>query len=372
MNRRRFSRHHNLAVINIGLAAAMAFSVISCAGDSNQSTAEYVEIRGETMGTTYLVRHEKVYSVDYSDSIASVLDEINSALSTYLPESSISVFNREGVVTFPTDRDGTETDPAGQHFMANLYESQRVWQLTEGAFDPTVSALVNAWGFGWEGKRPVAPDSFMIDSLLQVVGMQRIEVDRVDQIREIRSLTGTTRLDFSAIAKGYAVDIVADFLESNGLYNYFVEIGGEVRVRGLSHRGDPWIVGINTPSPGAAISDIYTRVSPGTGAMATSGNYRNFYNIGGRRVWHTINPQTGYPQENNLLSASIVHARCMRADALATACMVEGYPGCLDMIEELEDTEGFFIYIDENGSVASARTTGFSKLIHDDATETEQ
>lgn len=345
--------------------------LVSCGPDRDAETIEYVEIRGETMGTTYLVKHQKVTAVDYRDSIADLLEEVNMALSTYIPESVISTFNRNGVVRFETDRDGIEEDELATHFMRNLYQSMDVWEKSKGAFDPTVSPLVNAWGFGWEGKPPVAPDSSEIDSLLGVVGMEKVEVDRIDQTREVKATEPGVQLDFSALAKGYGVDVIGDYLEARGLYDYFIEIGGEVRIRGLSPRGDHWLIGINTPDQSAAISDIVTRVSIPNGSMATSGNYRNFYEINGRRVWHTIDPETGYPKENNLLSASIVTSRCMYADALATAAMVMGYPGCQEFIDGLEDTEGYFIYRESGGETKTSYTAGFIQYLVDNATESQ-
>ena len=323
------------------------------------------------MGTTYVVKHQRVHAVDYTDSIDALLVEVNMALSTYIPESSISEFNKTGVVTFETDRDGVETTRAGKHFMTNYRRSFSIWNESEKAFDPTVGPLVNAWGFGWEGKKPVAPDSSVIDSLLLLVGMDKVSAERIDKVREIRAAVPGVKLDFSAIAKGYGVDVVADYLESVGLHDYFVEIGGEIRVKGLSPRGDKWVVGINTPDQEASVTDIFERLAIGNGAMATSGNYRNYYEIDGRKVWHTINPSTGYPEENNLLSASIVGPRCTTADALATACMVKGFPACKDFIGGIEGFGGYFIYMDDKGARQVSFTPEFNKYFVENGTESK-
>ena len=361
---------------NITLLTLICNAVLisSCGeGPEQQSGAQFSEIRGKTMGTTYLVKYEDPMKIpEFDQTIDALLKEINQAVSTYIPNSLISTFNKTGELIIPLDENGVEEGALNQHFAVNLHDSKVLSELTQGAFDPTVSPLVNAWGFGWDGKQPEAPGSSTIDSMLQLVGMDLVEVTKTDSALLVRAARPGVMLDFSAIAKGYAVDRIADVLEREEYFNYFVEVGGEVRVKGSGTRGSGWIVGVNTPDPSAGLTELYARVRLTEGGMATSGNYRNFYSVDGRTVWHTINPATGYPEENNLLSATIVSPSCATSDALATACMVAGYPDCLDLISVANGASGFFIYASEQGSLESASSSDFKKYLIGDAAGTDQ
>jgi thiamine biosynthesis lipoprotein len=177
-------------------------------------------------------------------------------------------------------------------------------------------------------------------------------------------------LDLNALAQGYAVDRVFEFIQSQGAEDIFVEITGEVRTTGKSPRGDDWIVGINKPQEGAAPDDIAARLYLIESAMATSGNYRNYYEVQGRKVWHTINPKTGYPEENTLLSATIIHHRCITADALATACMAVGVDDAIALIQRVPRAEAYLIYKDSRDSIATFVTDNFAKVVLNDETET--
>ncbi|MDX1407324.1 MAG: FAD:protein FMN transferase [Saprospiraceae bacterium] len=345
------------------LVVSSALCLISCqsAGEAGRS---YTEVRGMTMGTTYTIRY---YSYDpkvrIKDSVNAILADVNDALSTYIPTSHISRFNEAGNLRFPVDRDGRTVRRKDGYFMSNVYESFRVHRVTNGAFDPTVQPLVQVWGFGSDGRQDTAPDSSAIDALLQQIGMQYVEVDRIGDTLEVRRMRDGIQLDFSAIAKGFGVDMLCFLLEQNSIFDYYVEIGGELRVAGDSPRGGPWILGINTPRSDASATEIYTRVRLQSAGMATSGNYRNFYMIDGQRVWHSINPLTGYPEANHLLSATVVHAQCMTADALATGCMILGVERALAMIEAFEGAETYLIYENSDGTMTPAMSSGFGTYL---------
>ncbi len=324
---------------------------VSCGGGVIQKQTEsFTRLQGKTMGTTYSIIHEPS-KFDVQKGVDSLLVDVNMAVSTYIPESVISRFNQTGQIL--------TSDP---HFIVNTILSAEVFETTEGAFDPTVGPLVNAWGFGWEGRKPEPPERGEIDSLLTLVGFDKLTISGTDSIAV--SAPPGMKLDYSAVAKGYGVDAIALYLESMGIRQYFVEIGGEARVRGNSERGEPWKVGINTPVEGASVNELYARIALSDMSMATSGNYRNYYTVDGLKVWHTINPATGEPEANPVLSATVLHPDCAMADALATACMVKGVES-INMIERVGDAELYLITIDEKGELSAQYTPGFKKYLLD-------
>jgi FAD:protein FMN transferase len=329
-------------------------------------TADYIQLRGRTMGTTYSIRYAS-HGIDFQTAIDSLLKEVNMAVSTYIPESTISKFNRTGVVRLVNESQvkDTERHPLLIHFTENLRVAAIINAKSDGSFDPTVGPLVNLWGFGSEGRAPSRPDSIQIDSMLTLVGMHHIYPVSEGNERFVKKDIPGVQLDFSALAKGYGVDVVSEFLVSHGVSDFFVEIGGEVRTGGVSSRGDKWRVGINQPEPEADVSELYTRVFISNRSMATSGNYRNYYVVDGLRVWHTINPKTGYPEINPVLSATIVHGRCIIADALATACMVMGPEDGLKLVAEFAGAEAFILYSDPEGQIAELMTPGFKEFLID-------
>jgi thiamine biosynthesis lipoprotein len=318
---------------------------------------------GETMGTTYHVQYRS--TKNRQKDIDRLLDEINRAVSTYIPTSTISVFNNTGVLAIPLAENGEPQSRLHGHFFANLEVAYDVFKLSGGYFDPTVGPLVEAWGFGSDGREVPALDSASVSELIDRVGMQYLNLRAVTDTIEIRALKPGMHLDFSALAKGYAVDLLYNLLTKTDP-DVFVEIGGEVRVGGQSPRGDDWVVGVSNPEEGAAPADFSARLHLRDAAMATSGNYRNFYIRDGRKVWHTINPKTGFPEENTLLSASIIHPRCIMADALATACMAMGTDDAIGMIWKVPGSKGFFIYRDPKGDIATFVTDNLKQdLLHE-------
>lgn len=298
-----------------------------------QNQPKPVALTGTTMGTiTYSVKYQDKDQRSFKKEIDSLLRDFNQSLSTYIPNSEISTFNQEGSVQFEYP-----------YFFEVLETSQTVYQKTDGAFDPTVGPLVDAWGFG-DGQM-IGPDTLQVDSLLQYIGLKKVEYDQAGARSKVKGL----KLNFSAIAKGQAIDVVAEYLEAQGKVNYMVEIGGEVRAKGENAEGEIWTIGIETPDENR-IGGLYDALYLKDQAMATSGNYRNFRVLDdGRKVAHTIDPTTGFPKMQTLLSATILAPNCMLADAYATACMVLGKDKSIELIENEPDLECYLIFVGEDG-----------------------
>ena len=308
-----------------------------------------VTLQGTTMGPIpYSVKYLHPDAKSYQAEVDSVLILFNNVLSTYIEESQISRFNNENEVEFDNEL-----------FYEVLLKSDEVYTLTDGAFDPTVGPLVNAWGFG-PGSEENILDSAFVDSLLLLVGFDRI---RFDQQRASKP-QDEMYLDFSAIAKGYGVDVVADFLESKGIKNYMVEIGGEVRCKGESSKQKPWLIGIDDPTVDQTSRRLKATVYLENRALATSGNYRNFYIKDGRKISHTISPFTGYPVEHSLLSASVFAPDCMTADALATGFMVLGFEKARAIAMDMPEIDAFLIYADEQGQIQTFATEGIKNFMN--------
>lgn len=306
------------------------------------------------MGTYYRVSYWGQPVARLKGQLDSLLVALNEEVSTYIPTSLISRFNSGSLPKIEA-----ETLQGATHFLKNWQRSQHIAETTRGYFNPTVMPLVNYWGFGYTPKKPVtAVDSTVIDSLIQFVGMDKLSYSAEDL--QLAKQDPRTQLDFSAIAKGYGVDLLAQFLETQGINNYLVDIGGESTAKG--DKGDverPWTIGISVPLEDAALNEYLAAVPLRDQAIATSGNYRNFYESNGQKFSHTINPFTGYPERSRLLSASILAADCTTADAFATACMVAGLEAAYMMIDTLPDLEGYFIYSGDGGELLERRTSGF-------------
>lgn len=338
-----------------GLCIGIFCLAIACQPQEPQ----WYTIEGPTMGSTYHVQYHG--QSNYQGEVDKLLLEIDEALSTYNLTSVISQFNQTGELDIPLDKKGEPTNPLHGHFFANLEAVYDIFKLSNGYFDPTVGPIVEVWGFGKSGQQAEIPDSTTIDSLRALVGLQYISVNAKRDTIYVRSTVTGLRLDFNALAAGYAADKMVELLSAKGVVDCFVEVTGEVRATGKSPRGDEWVVGINIPEEGAGVRDIAAKIRIKDTAMATSGNYRNFYILDGKKVWHTINPKTGYPEENTLLSATIVHPRCMIADALATACMAVGVDQAIGLIRQVPGTEGYFIYRDVSGNITTFVSDNLSK-----------
>ncbi|WP_209331073.1 FAD:protein FMN transferase [Lunatimonas salinarum] len=301
---------------------------------------------GTTMGTSYRIVYLDEQRRDLQDGIDSLLTVFNQSLSTYIPDSEISRFNASDTLVFELP-----------YFYPVLSVSKEVFEATGGAFDPTVGPLVNAWGFGPEGAE--RKDSLGIQQLLQRVGFDKVQFDQ----RAVIKLRPDLYLDFSAIAKGYGVDVVADYLAAQGIANYLVEIGGELAAKGTNDAGEIWKVGITQPDEEGQANELYSIVALDNKGMATSGNYRNFYEQDGQKLSHTISPFTGYPVVHGLLSATVLANDCMTADAYATAMMVLGTEASISLQQQVPGLEIFLIYNDEQGNLRSFASEGLKPFL---------
>src|SRR5690554_3628361 len=311
-----------------------------------------ITVNGKTMGTTYRLVYLDMEGRDFKDEVDSLLVEFNQSLSTYLPDSELSRFNQQDSILLERP-----------FFLPVLKKSKEVHHATGGAFDPTVGPLVNAWGFGPDGIQP--KDSVDIKSLLSLVDFDAISFDDA----MIKKSRPGVYLDFSAIAKGYAVDVVSEYLLQNGITNMLVEIGGELRARGHNDRGELWKVGVNRPDDKEFSNDIISIVALNNKGMATSGNYRNFYVQDSVKYAHTIDPLTGYAVQHGLLSATVVADDCMTADAYATAMMVMGVEKSIALLDKMENLEAYLIYNDESGEVKTFVSEGLKPYVSDFANE---
>ena len=303
-----------------------------------------VYLEGMTMGTIqYHIRYLDANERNLKEGVDSILADFNQALSTYIPDSEISSFNKNSEVHF-----------SSPYFYEVMQASLEVYRKTEGAFDPTVGPLIDAWGFG-AASLATAPDSTQVDSLLQLVGFDKIRFDETGASKNVNGI----QLNFGAIAKGQAVDVVGEYLASRGIENYMVEIGGEVRCQGKNVEGNDWLISIEIPEEnifGEAFDAVYLRNQ----GMATSGNYRNFRMVNDHKVAHTIHPKTGFPQMQTLRSATILAPDCMYADAYATACMVLGLEKSKELILNDPDLEGYLIYADDSGKLQAYVSPGLA------------
>jgi FAD:protein FMN transferase len=337
----------------------------ACVSSPTAEEQDYLTLQGETMGTYYQVTYLDSLDRNFQREVDSLLAAINMEVSTYIDTSTISFFNRaEEKFDLGFGQSAENAAATGKrHFWVNLLAAREVFEKSGGAFDPTVMPLVNYWGFGYSEKKQVTSvDSAAIDSLMQFVGFNKVKMDESGQAILVKEKPGV-QLDFSGCAKGYGVDAVGRWLEQKGIGNYLVDIGGEARAKGLSPRGDAWNIGINVPREDAGFAEIQTAMPLRDQSVATSGNYRNFYEVNGVKYSHTINPWTGYPERNKLLSASVLAKDCMIADAYATAFMVLGPEKALELASRLPGIEAYFIFSKEDGAMEISYTDGLKGVI---------
>lgn len=326
----------------VPLLAALAL----LAGGCGRGRAETLE--GRTMGTTYHVTVLARGPVSgLQAKIDQRLDEVNASLSTYIEDSEINRFGRL--------RRGGEEFPASRDFLRVMTTAQRVFRLSGGAWDGTVRPLVDLWGFGPSRSVGQPPDPAKIEALLGEVGFDQIEIRPGALVKRRASVT----LDLSSIAKGYGVDQVAAVLRGEGFSDFLVEIGGEVVGAGRREDGRPWRVGINRPRPDAPPGEVYRVVEPGDRALATSGDYRIFFESGGVRYSHVLDPRTGRPVANGVVSVSVLAPDCTLADGLATAVMVMGKDAGLALLERLPGVEGLVVVGTAHGLLEDHATNGF-------------
>ena len=322
------------------LIIAAAIALASCSNRSEYRRAE---------GSVWTTEFHIVYRADrpLDDSIQAVLTRVEQSLSPFAEGSLISRINRG------------ETRRADSLILRVLTRSQQICRLSGGAFDPTVSPLVNLWGFGFKnlGREPLPAE---IDSARSLVGIGRVAVRGDELTIPIKGM----EFNFSAITKGYAVDLIGEMLRRNGSEDYMVEIGGEVACRGKNPRGDSWQIQIDSPQPSsAAAHDRMAVVALTDCAIATSGNYRRFrQSADGSRAWHTIDPTTGRPALSNTLSATVIAPDCMTADALATAAMVLTADSALRMIDRVPGASALLVTAGPDSTLQTLTSPGFPPL----------
>ena len=300
----------------------------------HQHNMPYQHDRGPVFGTFYSITYQ--CDNDLQKEIEAELKKVDQALSMFNQESIISKVNRNEKVEL------------NEMFLQVITLAQKVSQDTDGAFDITVAPLVNAWGFGF--KAGDKPSGTSIDSLMSTVGYKKISLKGRQLFKENKN----TMLDCSAIAKGYGSDVVAAFLRKRGIDNFMVEIGGEVVTQGISEKRVPWRIGVTKPTDDSLSVDneLQTVLNVTNKAMATSGNYRNFYYKDGKKYAHTIDPKTGYPVQHSLLSATVLADNCATADAYATSFMVMGIEKAKGVLERHPELMAYFIYTDVRGNLA--------------------
>lgn len=319
----------------------------------SETETRFSTFAGFTQGTTYSIivgEKGKINPDTLKRNIENILSGFDMSLSLYQDSSIVSRINRNEEV-IPDD-----------YFVEVFLKSKEIYTLTEGAFDVTVGPLVNAWGFGPDARKNFTEQKR--DSLIRLVGMDKVELREGRLVKSNPEIT----LDFNAIAQGYAVDVIFNFLESIGIKDFLVEIGGEVRVRG-DKNGAGWRIGIDRPEdfnmmPGQNIQAVITIKDR---SLATSGNYRKFFIEDGIKYSHTIDPVTGYPVKNRLLSATILATDCITADAIATACMVMGLDKAIEFVGRDISLDAYLIYSDESGNFRTWFTENLRQQISEAA-----
>jgi thiamine biosynthesis lipoprotein len=299
-----------------------------------QQSTPYQKNAGLIFGTTYSVTYQ--CGEDLQEEIEAELKKV---------DDEFSMFNSQSIVARLNNGEQPELS---NDFIDVFKLARQVSEDTNGAFDITVAPLVNAWGFGF--KHEQMPSKEQVDSLRELIGYRYVTL----KDKTITMQKPGMMLDFSAIAKGYGVDVVARLLERHDIKNYMVEIGGEITTRGINPERVPWRIGVNKPSEDALNEnhELQTILNVTDKSMATSGNYRNFYVKGGKKYAHTIDPKTGYPVQHSLLSATVLTDRCAKADAYATSFMVLGMDGAKKILERHKELMAYLIYTDNKGNLS--------------------
>ncbi len=340
LSRRDFIRHANGVAI-----ATPLLSLVGC-GDADEK--ELLSFNGQTMGTTYNVKVAKApESLDakaLGAGIDAILQSVDSKMSTYRADSELSRIN---------SADAGAWTSVSQETALVVDSALKAADLTGGAFDPTIGPLVDLWGFGPKGTRQSAPSASMIETARASVDHGKVTLND----GAISKSDANLRLDLSGVAKGFAVDQIAGLLETKGLNNYLVEVGGELRAKGRAEEDRAWRVGIEKPT---LAGGQFQRILELDGdALATSGNYRIFFEADGKRYAHIIDPRTGRPLDHNLASATVVATSTMEADALSTSMLALGPDAAMALATE-HDIAAFFI-VGENGAFSEVASPAFTR-----------
>ena len=301
--------------------------LVSCSIDESSKKSVLVTNKGNTQGTYYYIKYLSINGQSFQNDIDSILNEI---------DLSLSIYNNNSLISNINSGDSVNTD-----FLFNTVfdVSKEINEKTNGAFDPSISPLVNYWGFyNYTGVKEILVDSTEINNILKNIGFGKIKIKN-----NLVQLPTNMSLDFNSIAQGYTVDLIGSYLRKVGVNDFLINVGGENLASGKNQEGDIWKIGIEKPTN--KINDDYKLIlSLNNKAIATSGNYRKFHKINGKKYSHVIDPSTGYPAYNRLLSVSVIHDDCMIADAYATAFMVMGVKKTKDFIKKNKELQVFLIY----------------------------
>jgi len=322
----------------IKLIAAFALSMlVSCGAKPRE-----VVLDGEAQGSFYRIVYYDAAGRNFQPQIDSIFALVDASVSLWNDTSIISKVNRNEQVEL------------NQVFIDNFNAAMEAAELSGGLFDPTVSPLVAMWGFSY--KNNITPTQHNIDSILEFVDYHKVRIDGGKLVKEDDRIS----LDFNAVAQGYTSDAIAFFLETQGVENYLVNVGGEIMARGHKPDGSKWVVGIEKPAENFDSEQIVqTRIEITDKGIVTSGSYRKYVEREGKRYSHTIDPRTGTSVQHNLLSATVIADNATRADALASICMIMGMEQSLQLINSLDGVEAFYIYVDENEQVKTYATECF-------------
>lgn len=335
----------------------VAALLLTCALSACQKSSEIVTLSGKTMGTTYHIKYvDKGISTSPEmahQNIDLLLKEVNNQMSTYQKDSELSRFNQSKDINTPF-----VISPDFAEVVSTAIELN---QKTQGALDITVGPLVNLWGFGPEKNRGAAPSEQEIEKRKSWTGIEKLSLTEQDGKPALSKRIPELYVDLSSIAKGFGVDKVASYLDSIGINDYMVEIGGEIHAKGLNEQDKPWQIAIEKPEfdGSRAIEQI---IGLHNLSMATSGDYRNYFEQNGQRFSHEIDPQTGYPLQHNLASVTVLAPSCMIADGYATGLYVLGAEKALKLAEEQQ--LAVYLIIKTNKGFEVKMSSAFEKFIN--------
>lgn len=324
----------------LAILLILAIGVASC-----RQQPKKIVLEGLAQGSYYAITYFDTQNRNFQHEIDSIFHAVDMSVNLWVENSIISKVNRNEEVTLDSI------------FIDNFRIAQEAARLSDGYFDPTISPIVAAWGFSYKNGDTLTPQ--LIDSLRTLVDYRKVRIENGHVIKDNPAIT----LDFNAIAQGYTSDLIASFLESQGVVNYLVDTGGEIMTKGGKPNGQPWIVGIEKPAENEKSEQVVqTRIAVRDKGVVTSGSTRKYVERDGKRYSHCINPKTGCPVEHHVLSVTVTADNSTWADALASICMVMGLEQSLPLIESMDGVEAYYIFINENGKLETFSTEGFVTL----------
>jgi FAD:protein FMN transferase len=314
---------------------------------SERPSLQTFVLSGSAQGTTFEIKYRAKDSLLSEAAVQRLFSRVEKSLSLYDQESLISLFNK-------ADKEIT----CDQYLLPVIQKSLEICRQSGGAFDITLKPLVDLWGFGPDGKKTIPTEADIRNDLL-FTGCHKVFLSGSKLIKENKRV----QIDCNGIAQGYTVDLIAELIESKGIAHYVVELGGEIRVLGLNDKELPWSVGIES----SKISDLGNHpvalvIRPGNGAVTTSGNYRNYFTKGEKKYSHIINPETGYPIINGMISATVIAPDAITADALDNVCMVLGPEASLKFLGQYANVEAYLVFEKADGKLSDTATQGFSRI----------